>query len=90
MLTSKNVPWSPSERTNVPSIVVVTIKDFILANIPDLVGCEILIAKICWDSFAVDLDFVIDWVPHIENCMVVAGGSGHGMSLALPTVYTLH
>lgn len=77
-LTSKSIPWNHSSRTNVPKIVVDTVKDFISANIPELVGCDIKIAKICWDSFAIDLDFVIDWVPGIENCLVVTGGSGHG------------
>jgi len=78
LLTSKSIPWNQSTRTNVPKIVVDTVKEFISANIPELAGCDITIAKICWDSFAIDLDFVIDLVPGIENCMVVAGGSGHG------------
>lgn len=55
-----------------------TVKDFISAHIPELKGCDILIAKLCWDSFALDLDFVIDWVPDVEDLVVVAGGSGHG------------
>jgi len=78
LLTSRSIPWDPNTRTNVPKTVVDTVKDFISTNIPGLVGCDILTTKLCWDSFAIDLDFVMDWVPEIENCMVVAGGSGHG------------
>lgn len=79
MLTSQSIAWNHSIKTNVPKIVLDTIKAFITANIPELIGSDILITKICWDSFALDLDFVIDWVPEIKNCMVVTGGSGHGM-----------
>lgn len=85
LLTSKFIPWDSDTRTNVPKSVVETVKVFISANIPELVGSDIIIAKICWDSFGIDLDFVMDWVPGIENCMVVAGGSGHGFKF-LPTL----
>jgi hypothetical protein len=78
LLTSRSIPWDPNTRENVPKTVVDTVKGFISTNIRELVGCEILIAKLCWDSFAIDLDFVMDWVPDIENCIVVAGGSGLG------------
>lgn len=77
-ITSWPVPWNSSKRTNVPKVVVDTVKEFISAHLPELNNCNILIAKLCWDSFAMDLDFVIDWVPDVENLMVVAGGSGHG------------
>jgi hypothetical protein len=79
LLTSRSIPWDPNNGTNVPKTVVDTVKEFILANLPELIGCDTLIAKLCWDSFAIDLDFVMDWVPEIENCIIVAGGSGHGM-----------
>ncbi|EFX03276.1 sarcosine oxidase [Grosmannia clavigera kw1407] len=77
-VTSRPTAWTSNTRTNVPKNVLDAVKAFIASNIPDLVGCEILMAKLCWDSFALDLDFVIDWVPGRENLLVVAGGSGHG------------
>lgn len=62
-----------------PKSVVDAVKAFISENIPELVGSDILLAKLCWDSFAADLDFLIDWIPGTDNLMVVAGGSGHGI-----------
>jgi hypothetical protein len=61
--------------------VVDAVKEFISTNIPEIVGCDILISKLCWDSFTIDPDFVIDWVPGIENCILVAGGSGNVRAL---------
>ena len=68
------------------NIVYVEVSTELSTNIPELVGCDILIAKLCWDSFAIDLDFVLDWVPEIENCIVVAGGSGGGTCLPIITI----
>ncbi|CAH0002491.1 unnamed protein product [Clonostachys byssicola] len=61
-------PLSPLEET----------KAFIKENLPELVGEEITLAKMCWYTDTVDLQFVMDRVPSTEGLVVVTGGSGHG------------
>lgn len=61
-------PLSPLEET----------KAFIRENLPELVGAEIVLAKMCWYTDTIDLDFVIDRVPDTSGLIVVTGGSGHG------------
>ncbi|KZF20373.1 sarcosine oxidase [Xylona heveae TC161] len=77
--------WSLEERTNVPKASIECIKRFISENVADLSGAEIVMAKLCWDSRSIDDDFLIDWVPGLEGCIVVSGGSNHGFKF-LPTL----
>ncbi|KAM5350694.1 hypothetical protein ACJ41O_007199 [Fusarium nematophilum] len=61
-----------------PLVAIEGTKAFVRENIPELVGAEIVAAKLCWYTDAIDLNFVIDRVPNTSGLVVVTGGSNHG------------
>jgi hypothetical protein len=77
-------PWISSDRSNVPRMVLDNIKKFISAHAPELEDAQIVIAKLCWDSVAIHNDFLIDWTPDMDGCIIASGGSNHGKSSSIP------
>jgi len=66
-------------RGGTPLLPLEETKKFVRENMPELVGsAEIVLAKMCWYTDTIDLNFVIDRVPDTPGLIVVTGGSGHG------------
>ncbi|PYH92932.1 sarcosine oxidase [Aspergillus ellipticus CBS 707.79] len=77
--------WSFDQKTNVPTVMIDKVKEFISEYIPELTNAEIILAKLCWDAVFLDKEFMIDWLPGVESCMIITGGSNHGFKF-LPTL----
>ncbi|KAJ9145109.1 Sarcosine oxidase [Pleurostoma richardsiae] len=75
-----SVPAKASEvaSTGPPLLPLQETKEFIRENMPELVGAEIVAARMCWYTDSTDLNFVIDRVPGTSNLIIVTAGSGHG------------
>lgn len=66
-----------SER--LPKSVIQEAKDILLAIAPDLARVENikLQSKLFWYTDAINSDFIIDFVPNLQNFIVATGGSAH-------------
>ena len=56
------------------------LEQFILDHIPELVEAKSS-GRLCWYTDTFDGNFVVDWVPQLDGCMVVTGGSRHGKDI---------
>lgn len=63
-----------------PKSVIQEAKEVLLAIAPDLAQVEgiKLQSKLFWYTDAINSDFIIDFIPSLENVIVATGGSAHG------------
>ena len=76
--TGRELSYPKTDVDEIPEEAMRVIRTFCAENLPDLLELELDRGRLCWYSDSVDNSFLIDYVPDMENLIIVNGGSGHG------------
>ena len=77
-VTGRELSYPKTDVDKIPEEAMRVIRTFCEENLPDLLELELERGRLCWYSDSFDNSFLIDYVPNVENLIVVNGGSGHG------------
>ncbi len=76
-VTSLPITAAAIEQTGLFNNLPSELQCFVHQNLPELADIKPS-GRLCWYTDTFDRNFVIDWVPQVDGCIVVTGGSRHG------------
>lgn len=76
--TGGKLSYPKTDVNEIPEEAMRVLRAFAADNMPELLDIELEKGRLCWYTDSVDNNFLVDYVPGVDNLVAASGGSGHG------------